>query len=122
MNDTLTPRTDERMFNCPGEDNYFVVPVILARELERELASETKWAHEYHERVKVLEANESAMNDQICMMAQENAKLREERENWRVSLLDLLGQVEQAREGFGIYCDSPSMEAAITNARKLVFH
>jgi hypothetical protein len=67
MNDTPTPRTDGITgFFVDGSgikkgDEFYIDPngpfvfASFARELERELASETKWAHEYHERVKELE-------------------------------------------------------------------
>lgn len=38
----------------------------------------------------------------------------------RAGYLDLLGQVEQAREGFGIYQNSPSMDSAVATARALL--
>ena len=45
-----------------------------------------------------------------------------ERENARLmdGYLELLGQVEQAREGFGIYHNSPSMASAIEKARLIL--
>ena len=43
----------------------------------------------------------------------ENAKLR-------AGYLDLLGQVEQGRDGFGIYRNSPSMDTAVKTARMIL--
>lgn len=45
-----------------------------------------------------------------------------ERENARLraGYLDLLGQVEQAREGFGIYHNSKTMDSAVATARALL--
>jgi hypothetical protein len=49
----------------------------------------------------------------ITELERENARLRD-------GYLHLLGQVEQAREGFGIYHNSPTMEEAVKTARMIL--
>jgi hypothetical protein len=70
-----TPRTEDAKFSgihAHPDEEY--VDADFARELERELASETKWAHEYHEKVKELEAENARLSKIIHEAYQPLAK------------------------------------------------
>lgn len=80
MNDTPTPRTDARVFDAD------LVSASFARELERELAE--------------IKTENTTGAERLRFVLDENAKLREERENWRVSSVcsEALAEVEKLRD------------------------
>jgi hypothetical protein len=55
----------------------------------------------------------AAVADGYLRLERDNAQLRN-------GYLELLGQVEQAREGFGIYHDSNTMAAALATAHSIL--
>lgn len=50
-----------------------------------------------------------------------NRELDARTEELKKALANLYAQVDQAREGFGLYADSPSMSLAMLEAGKLIF-
>ena len=91
------------------------------QKLEAELAQVKAERKEWKTKFKDLDRALACELRDPCGTIWEHAKkLQDNNDALRAGYLDLLGQVEQAREGFGIYRDSPTMASAIATARSIL--
>lgn len=93
--------TDEAKVLCfSGEAKRFVARLP---EMLNQLRAASEMITEYRADLNACKAVSVALQRHISQLEQ--------------ALTGLVGQVEQAREGFGIYHDSPSMDSVMAEAR-----